>query len=159
VYRQAVQRIVESVKASDIMTKTVVAVGPMMSVQQAASLMADRGVSGVPVVDESNAVVGVLSERDFLFRMGSDKRKTFMDVVARCLEAKNCAAIAIRAKNVEDIMSSPAVVIEENTGLLEITALLKKKQINRVPVVDANKKMVGIVSREDIVHASIVPGL
>ena len=157
VYEEAVKRIVESVKASDVMTTIVVTVDEGMLLQEAADIMASRGVSGVPVVDAAHQVVGVLSERDFISRMGTHSNTSFMDVVARCLDIKSCAAIGIRDKKVADIMSTPAVTIEGTMRLPDVAALLKKKQINRVPVVDQEHKLVGIVSREDIVHTSLVP--
>ena len=159
VYGQALERIRDAVRARDIMTRNVVTVSAEMPVEEAADIMAKSKVSGVVVVDSSQIVKGVLSERDFLSRMGSKEQQTFMDVVARCLSAKSCAAIAIREKQVADIMTSPAIVVNEEKTLLEIAALLKEKQINRVPVVDTRNKLVGIVSREDIVHTSLVPGL
>jgi len=159
VYRHTLQRISESVQADDIMTKVVVTVKPETPVQEAANLMAAREVSGVPVVDTNNHVVGILSERDFLSRMGGGGTKTFMDVVAQCLEAKGCAALAIREKQVEDIMTSPAVTVEGSTSLLEIASLLKKKKINRVPVIDQQNYLVGIISRQDIVHSPLVKGI
>ena len=159
VYRHTLQRIAESVKAVDIMTRTVVTVQPDTPVQEAANLMAVKEVSGVPVVDSTRHVVGVLSEKDFLSRMGPGGPKTFMDVVARCLAAKGCAALTIREKKVENIMSSPALTVTQNTSLLEISTLFKAKKINRVPVIDQQGILTGILSREDIVHALLIPGI
>ncbi len=157
VYDQAVKRIVESVKAVDIMTSPVVTVTPQMTLQEAAAIMASREVSGVPVVEEDGHVVGVLSESDFIRRMGTEHNRSFMAVVARCLQVRSCAAIAIREKNVIDIMTAPALVVNEDMGVFDIAALLRSKQINRVPVVDGKQKLTGIVSREDIVHTSLIP--
>ena len=158
VYHHTLQRIAQSVTAEDIMTKTVITVRPETPVQEAADLMAAKRVSGVPVVTEDMLVAGVLSEKDFLARMGPNGPKTFMDVVARCLMARGCAALAIREKKVEDIMTSPAVTVNRKTSLLEISALLREKKINRVPVTDRQGFLVGIVSREDIIHTPLIQG-
>lgn len=128
VYRHTLERIAQAVKANDIMTKAVVTVTPETPVMKAAGLMAVKEVSGVPVIDKDNNVVGVLSERDFLSQMGGGGTKNFMTVVARCLEAKGCAALAIREKTVKDIMTSPAVTVNNDTKSLDIVALLKKKE-------------------------------
>ena len=157
VYHHTLQRIAQSVKARDIMTGTVVTVQPDTSVQEAADLMAVKEVSGVPVVDAAKHVVGVLSEKDFLSRMGPGGPNTFMDVIARCLAAKGCAALAIREKKVGDIMNSPAITVTQDTNLLAISTLLKEKNINRVPVIDQQGALTGIISREDIVHAPLIP--
>ncbi len=159
VYHHTLQRIAQSVKAEDIMTKTVIAVRPETPVQEAADLMAAKRVSGVPVITEDMLVAGVLSEKDFLARMGPNGPKTFMDVIARCLMARGCAARAIREKKVADIMTSPAVTVERNTSLLEISGLLKEKKINRVPVTDQQGILIGIVSREDIIHTPLIQGM
>jgi len=156
VYHHTLDRISQAVKASDIMTKTVVTVTPETPVMEAAGLMAVKEVSGVPVIDKDNNVVGVLSERDFLSRMGGGGTKNFMTVVARCLEAKGCAAVAIREKTVKDIMTSPAVIVNGHARSPDIAALLKKKKINRVPVIDQNDCLVGIISREDIVNTPLI---
>ena len=158
-HRHTLERLAQAVKASDIMTREVVTVTPETLLMQAASLMADREVSGVPVTDEDNKVVGVLSERDFLSRMGGGGTKNFMTVVARCLEAKGCAAVAIREKTVADIMSSPAVTVDSETKSPDISALFKKKKINRVPVTDMGGCLVGIISREDIVNTPLIEGI
>ena len=159
VYRHTLQRIAQSVTAEDIMTKTVITVRPETPVQEAADIMAAKRVSGVPVVTENMRVAGILSEKDFLARMGPDGPKTFMDVVARCLMARGCAALAIREKKVEDIMTSPAVTVGRNTSLLEISSLLREKKINRAPVIDQQGFLVGIVSREDIIHTPLIQGI
>jgi len=159
VYHHTVERISQAVKASDIMTRTVVTVTPETTVMEAAGLMAVKEVSGVPVIDKDNNVVGILSERDFLSRMGGGGTKNFMTVVARCLEAKGCAAVAIREKTVKDIMTSPAVTVNRHARSLDIADLLKKKEINRVPVIDQSGCLVGIISREDIVNTPLIEGI
>ena len=157
-YRHSLERISHSVKAHDIMTKEVVTVKPETPIKEAANIMAAQEVSGVPVIDKDSNVVGILSERDFLSRMGGEGTKTFMDVVAQCLEGKGCAALAIRAKKVEDIMTSSVVTVNENTSSLEIAGLLKERGINRVPVIDQRGCLVGIISRENIVNTPLSKG-
>lgn len=159
VYQHTLQRIAESVKADDIMTGEVVTVQPSMPLPEAAGLMASKEIAGVPVVDNNKHVVGMLSEKDFLSRMGSGGTKTFMDVVARCLIEKGCAALGIRAKNVEDIMTAPAITVDVNARLLDVTALLKEKKINRLPVTDQQGVLVGIITRENIVNTSLLNGI
>ncbi len=159
VYRHTLQRISQAVKANDIMTRAVVTVTPETPVKMAAELMANKEVSGVPVIDKENNLVGVLSERDFLSRMGGGGTKNFMSVVARCLEAKGCAALSIREKTVKDLMTSPAVTVNSHAQSLDIAALLKKKGINRVPVIDQRGCLVGIISREDIVNTPLIEGI
>ena len=155
-YSHALRRISQSKKALDIMTSEVIAVERTTPLKLVAKLMAEKGVSGVPVIDKEKRVAGVISEKDFLFRMGGEDAKTFMSVVATCLKGKGCVALSIREKKAEDIMTSPAVTVDGDTVLLDIISLLRERRINRVPVVDRVGKLVGIVTREDIVEAPLV---
>jgi len=158
-YRHALKRIEESIKAGDIMTGEVVSVNRETPLKEVAKLMAEQGVSGVPVIEDDRRVAGVISEKDFLSRMGAGNTKTFMGVVSKCLKGKGCVALSIRAKKAEDIMISPAITVSEETTLLDIINLLKERKINRVPVVDQEGCLIGIISREDIVEAPLSGGL
>jgi len=154
-YHHALRRVTQSKKAIDIMTREVVAVESATPLKLVARLMAEKGVSGVPVLDKERQVAGVISEKDFLFRMGGKEAGSFMGVVATCLKGKGCVALSIREKKADDIMTSPAVTVTENTTLLDIINLFKEKHINRIPVVDLDKKLVGIVTRGNVVEAQM----
>jgi CBS domain-containing protein len=134
------------------MVTEVVSVTRKTPLDQVAEVMARRGISGVPVVEEGERVVGVISEKDFLTRMGEEDSETFMGVVAECLKGLGCVAVPIRGQNAEDIMTSPAVTVDEETSIMEIAHILTKKNINRVPVLNGKGQLVGIISRADIVR-------
>jgi CBS-domain-containing membrane protein len=150
-YQHAVERL-SSVKAGDVMVTEVVSVTRKTPLDQVAAVMARHGISGVPVVEEGERVVGVISEKDFLTRMGEQDTETFMGVVAECLKGLGCVAVSIRGQNAEDIMSSPAVTVNEETSIMEIANILTGKNINRVPVINRKGHLVGIISRADIVR-------
>jgi CBS-domain-containing membrane protein len=154
-HRHAVERISRLVRAGDIMTREVFSVRTDTPLKEVAETMASRGVAGVPVLEPDGTVAGVISERDFLARMGGSSR-SFMGVVAECLKGKGCVAVPVRAKRAEDIMSSPAVTVGRETTLGEIADIFTGRKINRVPVVDGEGRLLGIVSREDIVRASTI---
>jgi CBS domain-containing protein len=84
--------------------------------------------------------------------MGEQDTETFMGVVAECLKGLGCVAVSIRGQNAEDIMTSPAVTVNEETSIREIANLLTEKNINRVPVINRKGRLVGIISRADIVR-------
>jgi CBS domain-containing protein len=136
------------------MTTDVVAVHPDTPVAEVAAAMGRRGVSGVPVVDAQQKVVGVISEKDFLSRMGVKDAKNFMSLVAGCLMTKGCVALPIKQALAADIMSSPAVTVAPETPVQTIAALLNDRAINRVPVTDPAGLLLGLVSRGDIVKAT-----
>jgi len=153
-YRHAVERILSSVLARDMMSTDVVFVGPDTPIAEIAELMGHRGISGLPVTDEKRSVVGVISEKDFLSRMGEAGPKNFMTVIASCLKAKGCIALPIRAKSARDIMSSPAVTTFEDTPFPEVKRLMVEKTINRIPVTDREGRLIGIITRNDIIGAA-----
>ena len=155
-YRHALQRITQAVRAHDIMTTQVFSVNRTTPVMEVAELMAEKTVSGIPVLEEDGKVAGIISEKDFLSHMGSRDKTHFMAVVAECLQGKGCVAMPIRSQKAEDIMTSPAVTVKEDTSVIEIANLFTEKNINRVPVINEEGRLKGIVSRADIVRASLM---
>lgn len=152
-YQHAISRLTRSVKAADVMTREVAFVSEGTPLTEVAELMALRKISGLPVADDAGRVAGVISEKDFLTVMGSGQADTFMAVVAQCLLGKGCLAAPYRAKLARDIMASPAVTLTAETPILEVAAVLSEKKINRVPIVDADGLIIGIVSRADVLRS------
>lgn len=153
-YKHAFERLTQSVTAKDVMVRDVVFVKKDDALEGVAEILSRRGISGVPVVDDKHTVIGIISEKDFLFHMGAEDQRTFMGVVAHCLKSKGCVAISMRKQKAVDIMISPAITVSEDTTIFEIAKMFTEKNINRTPVVDRNSKLVGIVTRADILRAS-----
>ena len=151
----ALKRLMQSVKAGDIMTKKVVYVYKQTSSKEIAEVMAKNSVSGVPVIDDGEQVVGIISENDFLSRMGKKEIKSFMNIIALCLEDKGCLAMPMRNQNAEDIMTSPVITANEETPVSDIVNLFAQKNINRVPILSQDKKLIGIVSRANVLKTVI----
>ena len=154
-FAHALERLSREVTAAEIMTTDVVTVSPETPVAEVAEAMGRRGVSGVPVVNAAQKVVGVISEKDFLTRMGVKDAKNFMSLLAGCLKTKACVALPIKVTLAADLMSSPAVTVTPETPLREIAALLTQKSINRVAVTGPDGRLLGLVSRADIVKAAM----
>jgi CBS domain-containing membrane protein len=153
-YRQALARLSQEVTASQIMTRDVVVVSEETPLVEVAAVMGARGISGVPVKDKNGCVTGIISEKDFLTQMGVTGSQNFMTLVATCLTTKGCVALPIKQQLAKDIMTSPAITVKLETTVEEIAALFTSRQVNRVPVVDADGKILGIVSRGDLLHAA-----
>ncbi len=151
----ALKRLMYSVKARDIMTKRVISVNRYTSSKEIADVMAIHSVSGVPVIDDDEQVVGIISENDFLSRMGKKEIKSFMNIIAQCLENKGCLAMPILNQNAEDIMTSPVTTASEDTPVSEIVNIFSEKNINRVPIISQKMKLIGIVSRADALQTVI----
>jgi CBS domain-containing membrane protein len=153
-YTHAVQRLTHSITAEDVMTRKVVFVEKETSLEEVAEILDRHDISGVPVIGDNQSVVGVISEKDFLFHMGTKENKSLMGVVAHCLKNKGCIAISMRKQKATDIMTSPAVTVSKHTPVAEIANIFIEKKINRTPVTDRNYKLLGIVTRADIVQSS-----
>jgi CBS domain-containing protein len=113
-----------SATARDVMVVDVVSVTPGDSVDEAARLLAFHRISGMPVCD-GGRVVGVVSEADLIGKSGS---------------------------TVGDVMTSPAVTVSENTRLEAVAGELTRRGIRRVPVVDGAGRLMGVVSRADVLR-------
>lgn len=157
-YRHALERLSRDVTAREIMTREVVVVRPDTPLAEVAAIMGRQGISGVPVVDQNGQVAGVISEKDFLTQMGLAEPKNFMSLVASCLKSKGCVALPIQQREAADLMTSPAVTVGPETSVKDIAALFTAKGINRVPVTDADGRLLGLVSRGDIVKAAMGGG-
>jgi CBS-domain-containing membrane protein len=153
-YRHAVKRLQQTVRAREIMTAPVFSLRAEAPLAEAAAFLGEHRISGAPVVDGAGRVLGVISEKDFLALMGAKRTDTFMRVVALCLSGKGCPAAGGRKQTVSDVMSAPAVTIGEDASLSEISALLARKGINRLPVLDASGRLAGIVTRASLITAT-----
>jgi CBS domain-containing protein len=136
-------------KIANVMTTDVITVSPETTLKQVAELLAARGISGAPVVDENRHVVGVVSEADILAKERWPRSPSRLErLLGRDgLDAKTTARTAGEA------MTSPAVTIGAERRVDVAAALMLDKRINRLPVVDAEGLLVGIVSRADLVRA------
>ena len=153
-YEHALNRILRAIPAKDVMSKKVASVDRNTPLKDVADVMARRGISGVPVTDERNAVAGVISERDFLNAFGPTGAKSFMEVLASCLGGTGCIAVTARKQTAKEIMTTPPICVGEETPISEIAHIFAEKRINRVPVINGEGTLVGIVSRADIVRYS-----
>jgi CBS-domain-containing membrane protein len=149
-FAQARERVL-SVQAVKVMTREVIAVTEKSPLDETARTLSSRAISGVPVLDADGRVGGVVSEKDFLRRMGGGDG--FMELVARCMSTRGCPAIPVRGRTAGDIMSAPAVTAPRDAPIHEILDIMSTHGINRVPVVDDAGRPEGIVTGHDLVRA------
>lgn len=141
-------------KAKDIMTRPVISISPLETVETAARLMLDKRISGLPVINPSDRLVGIVTESDFLRRaeIGTErKRGKFLEFFLGSGTLAEEYAHA-HGRKVSDIMTKEPVTISEDTALDETVALMEKHQIRRLPVMK-NGRVIGIVSRSNLLHA------
>lgn len=141
-------------QAKDVMTTSVATIAATATVQDAAKLMFERRVSGLPVTDGSGRIAGILSEGDLLRRseLGTDRQGSWWLRLLSVAE-ENAAAefIKTHAVRVADVMTCPVISVSEKAPIEELALLLEKHHIKRVPVLRGDK-IVGIVSRADLVR-------
>lgn len=141
-------------KAKDIMTTAVVTVEPDSTVVHAIQLMLQKRISGLPVVDGSGHVVGMVTEGDLLRRSetGTERRRSrwleFLLGPGRLADEYTHS----HGRKVAEIMTAAPITVSEDAPLDEIVRLMEKRQIKRVPVV-RGERLVGIVSRANLLHA------
>ncbi|MDX9788472.1 MAG: CBS domain-containing protein [Desulfobacterales bacterium] len=152
-YNLAKNRILNSLTAADVMTTSVHSIGLEMDLIETAALLAEKGISGAPVVDHEGKVVGVVSEKDFLAQMGAGQTGSFMQVIAHCLKNKGCVATPMLNRVVRDIMTAPAITAKADTLISKISTLFSEKKINRLPIIGGDGKLAGIVTRSDLVNS------
>jgi CBS domain-containing protein len=137
-----------------VMTRNVLTVRPETPLKDVARLLIDSGISGAPVVDESGAVLGVVSEADFLVKeqgAGAIRHRRLARLLGDS-EATRHELDKVAARTAGAAMTSPAVTIEPSRSLAEAAAEMSHRHVNRLPVVEGGK-LVGIVTRADLVRA------
>ncbi len=141
-------------KAKDVMTTDVLTVNQDASVLEAVRLMLQRRISGLPVVDASGALVGMVSEGDFLRRseLGTQPRHPrwieFLMGAGRLADEY----IHARGRKVRDVMTNAVYSVTEEVPLEEIVELMEHRRIKRVPVLSGNK-ITGIITRSNLLRA------
>lgn len=149
-YHHALKRLTQNIRVKDIMVRNPHVITTHMNLLQAAQLFSEKNISGAPVVDTCQRIVGILSEKDFLSVMGMNPEKSFMQVVATCLANRGCLTTDIRHVSITDIMSQPPVTAGPDTPLYAISRLFQKNSINRIPIIDTTDRVIGIVTRSDL---------
>ena len=141
-------------RAHQIMTRNVITVGPGTSIVEAAKLMLDNHLSGLPVLYEHGKLAGIVSEGDFLrrYEIGTQRKRP------RWLQffvGQNRAAtefVHASGRKVEEVMTRNPLVVTEDATLEEIVRLMEKNRVKRLPVM-RNDRLVGIVTRANLLQA------
>jgi CBS domain-containing protein len=145
---------------AQIMTPLVMTTTPDASLDEAARLLRECHISGLPVVDAEDRVVGVVSEKDIVRVLheatGVGHPRGLLDVLLESAPAKGENVLEVcrhrlRNTRVKEAMSRPVVSVGPETSLIEAAHLMKGMGVNRLPVLDAQQRLVGIVTRCDIV--------
>lgn len=142
---------------ASVMTREVIAARPDASAQAIATLLFRNGISAVPVVDDTESPIGMVSEGDLMPRNESEqeaRRDWWLRMLAEGAELNPdfISYVENRERTAREIMSSPVITVSDNADLVEVAEILMTHRIKRAPVLHEGR-MVGIVSRADLVRA------
>jgi CBS domain-containing protein len=147
-------------KVGSVMTAEVVRAEYTTSFKEVARLLADRRISGLPVVDEDEKVIGVVSETDLMARQAeavetdeSKRRFAFAELMPRARReaAKSQAFTAGR------LMSVPPVTVHADETIAQAARIMAERHVERLPVLDEENRLVGIVTRRDLLQVFLRP--
>ncbi|MEK7643154.1 MAG: CBS domain-containing protein [Patescibacteria group bacterium] len=145
-------------RISELMTKEVLSVLPSTPFIQAAALLVKNNYSGLPVVDEENNIVGVLTEYDMIIRGSQLHMPTFISLLeqlpvhSRDKSPFNANLQKIIDLKVADVMNPDPLTTEENSSIDDVVRIFAEHhRVNPIPVISHDKKLVGIISRFDII--------
>ncbi|MHC4882984.1 MAG: CBS domain-containing protein [Planctomycetota bacterium] len=126
-------------QAKTIMIKDVATVRPQDTLDQVIEILVDKNITGIPVVNEDNTLAGIITERDILSYMLEQ------DAITHLTDSNLCEHTVYHA------MTANVVAFDEVTPLAEICECLVNRPFRRVPIIDKDRKLVGIISRKDLI--------
>jgi CBS domain-containing protein len=132
-------------RAQDVMSRPVVTVQPDQPVKEVAALLAERGFTSAPVVDDDGHLVGMITEADVL--------RDRIPVDARTRIWRDEEVEPHPAQTVAEVMSTPAVAVTPGTDASAIARMMLDDHVRAVPVVDGGKGVLGIVTRRDLLRS------
>jgi CBS domain-containing protein len=142
----------------DFMSANPVTIQPQDSVETVLKLLEERHISGLPVVDETGKVVGIISETDLLFKERPIRMPLYLTFLGSVIYLEPLDKFDQQLKKslgmlVQDVMTPKPITVSPDTPISQAANLMLEKQINRLPVVDQANKLVGIITRNDLVRS------
>ncbi len=150
-FKHAKSRLAAKILVRDVMTDNVIAVQKFDDISGAARILSENNISGLPVVDKENRVIGIISEADVLAMMGTQRKHTTKDLIRHIfghpLPERKMGDL------VGDIMTPTPITIRPDADISEAAKIMDEKRIRRLAVVDQENKLIGVISRRDILKA------
>jgi len=136
----------------DVMTRDIVTVTPDLTIAQAWERMLEHQMKALPVINERGEVVGLLTDEDLLSRAGVQQRLSVAKRLDASMLKEELASLAASALKVADVMNEPAITARATESLGVVAAQMVKSGLKRVPIVDENGKLLGVLSRVDVLR-------
>ena len=142
---------------ADIMTPQPITVEPETPLKEAIKILAEKKISGLPVVDKTGKLVGVLSETDLMWQETGVDPPPYIMILDSVIYLQNPARHEKEihkalGQTVGEVMSDKPIAVRPNQSLREAAHLMHEKNIRRLPAIDEEGKVVGIITRGDIIR-------
>jgi CBS domain-containing protein len=139
-------------RVSEVMTRKVITLTDTMPVAEAWEIMLKNLLKALPVLDSQGGLVGMLTDQDLLDRAGLEQRLSVVERLDENLLQSELTSLQSSPLKVADVMTSPAITVLESDSLGVATACMSEHRIKRLPVLNWSGKLVGVVSRVDILN-------
>jgi CBS domain-containing protein len=142
-------------KANEIMNRNVITVNQEMTVDEVVKILLDNKISGVPVLDEAGKVIGIVSETDLIYREKNLHTPSFISILQGIVFLESTKDLEHQVKKmaaykVKDVMTKNVITVSGEADLNSVVDIIIDQKVNRVPVIDHEGKLVGIITRSDI---------
>lgn len=142
--------------AKDIMEQNVYSVTKDVKVDKVIEILLKNKISGVPVVDRDNKVIGVVTEADLIEKEKEPRLPSYIEVLGSIIYIEGVKKYEDELKkmvatNVEEIMTTDVLTVHQEAEVEDIAKIMVEQKVNRVPVVDDKGSLVGIISRNDMI--------
>jgi CBS domain-containing protein len=143
---------------ADIMTRDVITVTPDTPLSEAIKIFVDRQIAGVPVVDEQGKLLGAISETDLMWREKGIEPAPYIMFLDSVIYLQNPAKYErdlhkVLGQTVGEVMTRHGIAIAPDRTLQAAAKLMYDKRIHRLPVVDPDNRVMGIITQSDIVRS------
>ena len=140
------------------MTADVITASPDDDVEKVARLLTEHRISGMPVVDDGRQVVGMISEADLILKEKEVKAPGYTEILGAVLYLESPKKFfeelkKVIALKVGELMTKKIHWVYADATVNEVATMMVSKGINRVPVLDAEKRLVGLITRQDIIKS------
>ena len=141
-------------KVKEIMIKDVVSVNPDDNVEEALTRLFEMQISGLPVIDAQGKLIGMFTEKDILRSI----LPSYIEKVGRFVYEENPKSIKNKYKELENLkvsqlMRKEVITVFEDAAVCEVAHIMLTQKVRRIPVLNKEKKVIGIIAREDVVKA------
>lgn len=142
-------------RAKDVMRKDVILAKKSDSLESIIKALMHNHISGMPVVDADNHLLGVVSEQDIVVKRRGLNISSYMEYMTSILfidgnKPNDLIMQKITSVTAEDVMTTPAFAVHPDATVTDVVLLMMNRQINRIPVVDDDNKLLGIIGRNDL---------